>query len=70
MLLAETDRIRDDIPWRHMRIGGEKAVPVFENCVCEEKPVVPLIEIGPANWNSEWLTDPDQQVDESEWETE
>lgn len=46
LLLAETDRIRADIPWRHLRVGGSRAAPVFEKCVCIEKTVVPLIETG------------------------
>lgn len=53
LLLAETDRIRADIPWRHLGVGGSKVAPVFQKCVCEEKAVVPLIETGQNEWWSE-----------------
>jgi hypothetical protein len=68
LLLAETDRIRDDIPWTHIRVGGSKAGPVFERCLCEGKRVVPLIETGPADWSDEWRIDPADGSDE--WQTE
>jgi hypothetical protein len=55
LLLAETDRIRDDIPWTHVRTGGSKSGSVFERCNCERKPKVPEIKIGEENWADEWL---------------
>ena len=33
-----------------LRVGGSRAVPVFEKCVCIEKTVVPLIETGQSEW--------------------
>ncbi|KAI2628126.1 hypothetical protein GGS26DRAFT_134124 [Hypomontagnella submonticulosa] len=42
LLLAETDRIRDDIPWLHMRVGGGNSPdPVLDRCVCQKKSTVP-----------------------------
>ncbi|KAI9780420.1 MAG: hypothetical protein M1839_006694 [Geoglossum umbratile] len=54
LLLAERDRIKSDIPWRHLRVGGSGgADPVFGNCVCEEKEDVPLIELEQDEWWSD-----------------
>ncbi|KAI0384187.1 hypothetical protein F5Y04DRAFT_278190 [Hypomontagnella monticulosa] len=39
LLLAETDRIRDDIPWMHIRVGGSKSGPALEQCECEKKSI-------------------------------
>lgn len=43
LLLKE--RIKSDIPWRHLRVGGRPSTtPAIERCSCLNKKEVPLIE--------------------------
>ncbi|KFY57777.1 hypothetical protein V496_06324, partial [Pseudogymnoascus sp. VKM F-4515 (FW-2607)] len=47
LLFTERDRIKREMPWRHLQVGGGYCgtAPVFNNCDCESKEEVPLIEL-------------------------
>ena len=54
LLLAEEYRIRSDMPWRHVRVGGRGMVePAITKCCCERKREVPVIKKGEDDWWSD-----------------
>lgn len=61
LLLAEKDRIKSDIPWSHLRVGGKgKPERSIEKCACGNKKEVPLIKKGEDRW---WEKHSDSESD-------